>query len=76
MSDDGWIVHDGKGCPVPLDSKPGVRFRDGDPHHIAAQEDLALIGKIGTARIVFMICDLVLVFVYIAAVVWLVWWLS
>ena len=30
MSDDGWIVHDGKGCPVPLGSKPGVRFRDGE----------------------------------------------
>ena len=27
MTDDGWIVHQGKGCPVPLDSKPGVRFR-------------------------------------------------
>lgn len=29
MTDDGWIVHDGKDCPVSLASKPGVRFRDG-----------------------------------------------
>ena len=26
---DGWTAHDGGPCPVPLDSKPGVRFRDG-----------------------------------------------
>ena len=26
---DGWVEHNGKGCPVPLDSTPRVRFRDG-----------------------------------------------
>jgi hypothetical protein len=25
----GYIPHDGTGCPVPLDSRPGVIFRDG-----------------------------------------------
>jgi hypothetical protein len=25
----GFIAHDGGPCPVPLDSKPGVMFRDG-----------------------------------------------
>jgi hypothetical protein len=25
----GFIPHDGSGCPVPLDSRPGVMFRDG-----------------------------------------------
>lgn len=23
----GWLPHDGSGCPVPLQSKPGVMFR-------------------------------------------------
>lgn len=27
--DDGWIPWSGGECPVPLDSKPGVRFRNG-----------------------------------------------
>lgn len=26
---DGWKVHDGSGCPVPLDSRPAIMFRDG-----------------------------------------------
>ncbi len=26
----GWIEHSGGPCPVPLDSKPGVMFRDGE----------------------------------------------
>jgi len=26
---DGWIAHDGGECPVPLDSRPGIMFRDG-----------------------------------------------
>lgn len=26
----GWLPHDGGECPVPLDSKPGVMFRDGE----------------------------------------------
>jgi hypothetical protein len=25
----GFIAHDGSGCPVPLNSRPGVMFRDG-----------------------------------------------
>lgn len=27
---DGWIAHDGGDCPVPLDSRPAVLFRDGE----------------------------------------------
>ena len=30
MRADGWIEHDGKGCPVPANSKPAVMFRDLD----------------------------------------------
>jgi len=26
---DGWLPHDGGTCPVPLDSRPAVMFRDG-----------------------------------------------
>ncbi len=26
----GWLPHDGGPCPVPLDSRPGVMFRDGE----------------------------------------------
>ena len=29
MLADGWITHDGGPCPVPLDSRPLVMFRDG-----------------------------------------------
>ena len=29
MLADGWIKHDGGPCPVPLDSRPLVMFRDG-----------------------------------------------
>jgi len=29
MIADGWIEHDGKRCPVSLDSMPSVLFRDG-----------------------------------------------
>ena len=25
----GWIEHDGKGCPVPPDSRPAIMFGDG-----------------------------------------------
>lgn len=37
----GGIPHDGGPCPVPLDSKPGVLFRDGivkDTGHVPARE--------------------------------------
>ena len=26
----GWIEHDGGPCPVPLDSRPWIMFRDGE----------------------------------------------
>ena len=38
MKADGWIEHDGSGCPVPLESKPAVMFRDGE---IADADDRA-----------------------------------
>jgi len=25
---DGWLPHDGSECPVPLDTRPGVKFRN------------------------------------------------
>jgi hypothetical protein len=27
---EGWLPHTGGPCPVPLDSRPGVMFRDGE----------------------------------------------
>lgn len=30
MSEQGWIEHDGKGMPVPADTRVELRFRDGD----------------------------------------------
>ena len=30
----GWIEHDGGGCPVPLDSRPGIIIRGFDRNHV------------------------------------------
>ena len=29
---DGWIEHDGGPCPVPLDSRPRILFKVGEPY--------------------------------------------
>ena len=50
---DGWIEHDGSGCPVPLDSRLTPLFRghfDNRPGMVAVNKRVHREGRVGYAK--------------------------